>query len=85
MDPVLLAGIILIVLLVAVTLLQNVVRRRQASIERRLPHVDALSGMALAPGEYPQGYSVDYRGPVTNERLAYDSEDEEDIDDEKEF
>jgi hypothetical protein len=77
MDPVLLAGIILIVLLVAVTLLQNVVRRRQAGIERRLPHVDALSGLALAPGEYPQGYSVDYRGPVTNERLAYDSEDED--------
>ena len=77
MDPILLVGIILIVLLVAVTLLQNVVRRRQAGIERRLPHVDALAGLALAPGEYPQGYSVDYRGPVTNERLAYDSQDEE--------
>jgi hypothetical protein len=77
MDPVVLAGIILIVLLLAVTLLQNVVRRRQASVERRLPHVDALSRLALAPSEYPADYSIDYRGPVTNERLAYDSENED--------
>ena len=77
MDPILLVGIILIALLVGVSLLQNLVRRRQAAVERRLPHVDALSGLVLAPGEYPDGYSGDYRGPVTNERLAYASDDED--------
>ena len=72
----LVVGIILIVLLVGVSLLQWALRRRQAARERSLPHVAELAALALAPGEFPGGYHVDYRGPLTNERLAYQSPDE---------
>lgn len=72
----LVVGIILIVLLVGVSLLQWALRRRQAAHERALPHVAELAALALAPAEFPGGYHVDYRGPLTNERLAYQSPDE---------
>ena len=72
----LVVGIILIVLLVGVTLLQWALRQRQAARERALPHVSDLEALALAEAERPAGYHVDYRGPVTNERLAYESRNE---------
>ena len=72
----LVVGIILIVLLVGVSALQWALRRRQAAHERALPHVAELAALALAPAEFPGGYHVDYRGPLTNERLAYQSPDE---------
>ena len=72
----LVVGIILIVLLVGVSALQWALRRRQAAHERALPHVAELAVLALAPAEFPGGYHVDYRGPLTNERLAYQSPDE---------
>lgn len=77
MDPLLVAGIVLIVLFVGVPILQAGVRRRQAAVERRLPHVSELAGLVLTRPEYPEGFAVQYRGPVTNERLAWEAEDEE--------
>lgn len=73
---VLVVGIILIALLLGVSLLQWMLRRRQAAHERRLPHVAELEALVLDSGEFPSGYHVDYRGPLTNERLAYQSGDE---------
>ena len=72
----LVVGIILIVLLVGVTLLQWALRQRQAARERALPHVSDLEALALAEAERPAGYHIDYRGPLTNERLAYESPNE---------
>jgi hypothetical protein len=72
----LVVGIILIVLLVGVSLLQWALRQRQAARERALPHVSELAALALSETERPAGYHVEYRGPVTNERLAYESPNE---------
>ncbi len=77
MDPVLIAGIVIIALLVGVSVLQRVFAGRQAAVERALPNVPALAALALSKTEYPAGYSIQYRGPVTNDRLAYDSDDED--------
>ncbi len=74
---VLIVGVILIAVLVGVSALQWLLRRRQASIERRLPHVTELVELALPEGDFPPDFSIDYRGPVTNERLAQLAEDEE--------
>ena len=76
MDPVLVAGIVLIALLVGVTVLQSALRRRQGSVERGMPFVGELGALVLTETEYPQGYTVLYRGPVTNERLAVNAPDE---------
>ncbi len=76
MDPVLVAGIVLIALLVGVTVLQSAMRRRQGAVERRMPLVGELGALVLTETEYPQGYAVLYRGPVTNERLAVNAPDE---------
>ena len=73
---VLVVGIILIALLVGFSLLQWYLRRRQAARERALPHVAELQSMALTASEFPAGYHIDYRGPLTNERLALFSADE---------
>jgi hypothetical protein len=74
--PVLVVGLILIALLVGSSLLQWALRHRQAATERRLPHVAELASLALTASEFPGGYQIDYRGPLTNERLAFRSEDE---------
>ena len=74
---VLVVGVILIALLVGVSALQWLLRRREAGIERRLPHVEALAKLALPESEFPSAFAIDYRGPMTNERLAQGSEDEE--------
>lgn len=73
---VLVVGIILIALLVGFSLLQWLLRRRQAAHERGLPHVAELAALALTGSEFPPGYHVHYRGPLTNERLAFLSADE---------
>ncbi|PZC49464.1 MAG: hypothetical protein DK306_000703 [Chloroflexi bacterium] len=73
---VLVVGIILIALLVAVSALQWALRRRQTAKERALPHVAELEVLALTPDEFPSGYHIHYRGPLTNERLAYQTDDE---------
>ncbi|MEE9277823.1 MAG: hypothetical protein V3V06_05385, partial [Dehalococcoidia bacterium] len=82
MSTVLVVGIILIALLVGVSVLQWLIRRRQARVERKLPHVAEMASLGLQLSEFPAGYRVHYRGPVTNERLARESEDEEDALDE---
>jgi hypothetical protein len=76
MDPVLVAGIVLIALLVGVTVLQSALRRRQGSVERGMPFVGELGALVLSEAEYPRGYTILYRGPVTNERLAVNAPDE---------
>lgn len=79
---VLIVGIILIALLVGASLLQWALRRRQAAAERARPHVGELHAMALSADEFPSGYHVQYRGPLTNERLAYQTGDENKVLDE---
>ncbi len=73
---VLIVGIILIAALLAFTLLQWALRRRQVAKERARPYVAELAPLALREAEFPPGYHVHYRGPLTNERLAYLSPDE---------
>ena len=73
---VLVVGIIVIALLIGFSLLQWLLRRRQAAHERRLPYVAELAALALTASEFPAGYHVHYRGPLTNERLAFLSADE---------
>lgn len=73
---VLVVGIILIALLVGVSLLQWLLRRRQVAIELNYPHVSELAALALTPAEFPNDYDIDYRGPVTNERLARGADNE---------
>lgn len=74
---VLVVGVILIVALVGVSAVQWYLRRRQAGIERRMPHVAELAELALPASEFPANFSIDYRGPLTNERLAQGTEDED--------
>lgn len=73
---VLVVGVILIALLVGVSALQWLLRRREAGIERRMPHVGELAELALPESNFPPEFSIDYRGPMTNERLAQGTDDE---------
>ena len=77
MSTVLIVGIILVVTLVGVSLLQWVLRRRQLRLERALPQVEEMARLVLEPSDFPASFHLDYRGPLTNERLAQEAPDEE--------
>ena len=68
---VLVIGIILLALLVGVSLLQYLARRRDLSRESRLPFVAELRDAGLPRAQFPGGFHVQFQGPVTSERIAF--------------